>query len=72
MAISLVTLCAVLGRTLLGWLLGERDRRLAAAANLLMQAAGSLLLAFGEGMGRWRRAACCSAWARVILCRCRP
>ena len=50
MAISLVTLCAVLGRTLMGWLLGEHDRRLAAAANLLMQAAGSLLLAFGEGM----------------------
>ena len=49
-AASVVTLCAVLGRTLLGWLLGERDRRLAAAANLLMQAAGSLLLAFGEGM----------------------
>ena len=49
-AISLITLCAVLGRTLLGWLLGERDRRLAAAANLLLQAAGSLLLAFGEGM----------------------
>ena len=48
-AISLVTLCAVLGRTLLGWLLGARDRRLAGAANLLMQAAGSLLLAFGEG-----------------------
>ena len=49
-AISLITLCAVLGRTLLGWLLGARDRRLAAAANFLMQAAGSLLLAFGEGM----------------------
>jgi len=49
-AISLITLCAVLGRTLLGWLLGERDRRLAAAANLLMQAVGSLLFAFGEGM----------------------
>jgi predicted MFS family arabinose efflux permease len=49
-AISLVTLCAVLGRTLLGWLLGERDRRLAAMANLLMQAAGSLLLAFGDGL----------------------
>ncbi|HSS84908.1 MAG TPA: MFS transporter, partial [Reyranella sp.] len=48
-AVSLITLCAVLGRTLLGWLLGERDRRLAAAANLLMQAVGSLLLAFGEG-----------------------
>ena len=50
MAISLVTLCAVLGRTLLGWLLGTRDRRLAAAANFLMQANGSLLLTFGEGV----------------------
>ncbi len=50
MAISLTTLCAVLGRTLLGWLLGERDRRLAAAANLLMQAVGALLLAFGDGV----------------------
>ena len=49
-AISLVTLCAVLGRTLLGWLVGDRDRRLVAAANLLMQSAGALLLAFGEGM----------------------
>jgi MFS family permease len=48
LAISLVTLCAVLGRSLLGWLLGERDRRLAAAANFLMQAVGSLLLAFGD------------------------
>jgi cyanate permease len=27
-----------------------RDRRLAAAANLLMEAVGSLLLAFGEGL----------------------
>src|SRR5260370_69832 len=35
LAISLVTLCAVLGRSALPWLLGERDRRLAAAANLL-------------------------------------
>jgi cyanate permease len=50
LAISLATLCAVLGRTLMGWLLGDRDRRLAAVANLLMQAVGSLLLAFGEGM----------------------
>ncbi len=49
-AISLVALCAVLGRTLLGWLLGEHDRRLAAAANFLMQAAGSILLALGDGM----------------------
>lgn len=50
LAISLTTLCAVLGRTLLGWLLGEHDRRLAAAANLLIQAVGSLLLAFGDGV----------------------
>jgi len=50
LAISLATLCAVLGRGLLGWLLGEHDRRLAAGANLLVQAAGTLLLAFGEGM----------------------
>ena len=50
LAISLVTLCAVLGRSLLGWLLGEHDRRLAAAANFLVQAAGSILLALGDGM----------------------
>jgi MFS family permease len=50
LAISLATLCAVLGRSAMGWLLGEHDRRLAAAANLLVQAAGTLLLAFGEGM----------------------
>jgi cyanate permease len=48
-AISVVTLCAILGRTLLGWMLGERDRRLAMAANLAMQAAGSVLLALGDG-----------------------
>jgi MFS family permease len=42
-AISLVTLCVILGRTLLGWLVGDRDRRLVAAANLLVQTAGSLL-----------------------------
>jgi predicted MFS family arabinose efflux permease len=50
LAISLVTLCAVLGRSALAWLLGERDRRLAAAANLLMQTVGSLLLAVGDGV----------------------
>jgi predicted MFS family arabinose efflux permease len=49
-AISLATLCAVLGRTLMGRLLGGHDRRLAAAANFLMQAAGTAVLAFGEGM----------------------
>jgi MFS family permease len=49
-AISLATLCAVLGRSLMGRLLGGHDRRLAAAANFLIQAVGTLLLAFGEGM----------------------
>ena len=50
LAISLTTLCAVVGRTLLASLLDEHDRRLAAAANLLMQAIGSVLLAVGDGM----------------------
>lgn len=49
LAVSLVTFCAVLGRTLLGWLLGEHDRRRAAAVNFLVQAVGTLLLALGEG-----------------------
>lgn len=48
-AISLITVCAVVGRTLLGKFLGEHDRRLVAAASLLMQTAGTLLLALGEG-----------------------
>jgi MFS family permease len=48
-AISAITLCAILGRTVLAWTLGERDRRLAMAVNLMMQAAGSVLLAFGQG-----------------------
>ncbi|MDI1287745.1 MAG: MFS transporter [Reyranella sp.] len=48
-AISGITFCAILGRTLLGWLLGQRDRRVATAASLAMQAMGSLLLAFGSG-----------------------
>jgi cyanate permease len=48
-AISAITLCAILGRTLLGWLLGQGDRRVATAANLAIQAVGSLLLAFGNG-----------------------
>ena len=48
-AISLAALCAVVGRTLLGWLLREHDRRLVAAAIFLMQMAGSLLLALANG-----------------------
>jgi hypothetical protein len=38
-AIRLITLCAVFGRSLFGLLLGERDRRVAAAVILAMQAA---------------------------------
>lgn len=49
-AISLVTLCALLGRAAMAWLLGDRDRRVAAGANLAMQAAGAVCLALGEGM----------------------
>lgn len=48
-AISLITVCAVVGRTLLGEFLGQHDRRLVAAASLLMQTAGTLLLALVEG-----------------------
>lgn len=48
-AISLATLCAVLGRSLMGRLLAGHDRRFAAAANFLVQAVGTLLLALGEG-----------------------
>lgn len=44
-AVSLATACAVAGRSLLGWLIGGRDRRLAAAANFLLQACGVALLA---------------------------
>jgi len=49
MSISLVTLCAIAGWTLLDWTLRDHDCRLAAAANLVMQAAGSVLLGLGEG-----------------------
>lgn len=47
-AISLITVCAIVSRTLLGKFLGEHDRRLVAAGSLLAQTAGSLLLALGE------------------------
>jgi len=48
-SVSLVTLCAVAGRSVTGWLLNGHDRRLAAMATLLIQAAGSWLLASGTG-----------------------
>lgn len=48
-SISVAGICSTLGRTLLGWLIGEADRRRAAAVNFVMQGAGVLLLAFGSG-----------------------
>lgn len=47
--VSLATVCAVLGRLLLGWWIGERDRRLAAAANFVVQLMGVLFFIFGDG-----------------------
>jgi hypothetical protein len=49
-SISLVTLCAVLGRTLLGGLLpAQADRRVVAAANFAVQIAGSIALLAAGG-----------------------
>jgi len=45
---SLITVSAVVGRTLLGWMMGEGDRRLAAALNFAVQAIGTLLFTFGQ------------------------
>lgn len=49
LAISLITLCAILGRSLLAQLIGDHDRRIVAAANLLIQAMGTVLLVLGDG-----------------------
>ncbi|MDB5378001.1 MAG: major facilitator superfamily 1 [Rubritepida sp.] len=49
-AVSLATACAVLGRSLLGWLLpAGADRRLAAALNFAVQIAGSAVLLVAGG-----------------------
>jgi predicted MFS family arabinose efflux permease len=47
--VSLATICAVLGRTLTGWWIGDHDRRTAAALNFGVQIIGVLLLIFGNG-----------------------
>jgi len=49
-AVSLTTISAVAGRMLLGWLLGEHDRRHAAAAFLLIQSVGVGLLCVGSAV----------------------
>jgi Major Facilitator Superfamily len=46
-AVSLTTASAIVGRLLLGGLLGDADRRSVAAGNFIMQAGGVLLLAIG-------------------------
>jgi len=48
-ALSLITLCAILGRTLLGWCLRDHNRRVVAALNFCVQSIGVLLLAAGAG-----------------------
>ena len=48
-AVSLTATCAVAGRMVLGTYIGNADRRIAAAGNLAMQAAGTGLLAAGSG-----------------------
>jgi cyanate permease len=48
-ALSLTTICAVLGRTALGWMMRGHDRRFAAMAKFVTQAAGVLFLSFGHG-----------------------
>jgi MFS family permease len=49
-ALSAATACAVLGRTLVGWLLRPgADRRVVAALNFLLQASGSLALLSAGG-----------------------
>ena len=47
--VSLATICAVLGRTLAGWWIGDHDRRIAAAVNFVVQIIGVLLLISGNG-----------------------
>src|SRR5262249_10720602 len=48
MALSLVTICAVIGRTLLGWFIGDRNRRVVASTCFVVQAIGVLFLTFGS------------------------
>src|SRR5262249_16947899 len=48
-ALSLITVCAIMGRTLLGWYLGGHNRRLVAVLNFFVHSAGVLLLAAGSG-----------------------
>jgi predicted MFS family arabinose efflux permease len=47
--VSLATICAMVGRTLTGWWIGDHDRRIAAAINFAIQIVGVVFLIFGNG-----------------------
>lgn len=47
--VSVATICAVLGRSLVGRWIGDHDRRIAAALNFIVQIAGVLFLMLGNG-----------------------
>ena len=66
-SISVITLCAILGRTVLAWLLGEHDRRLAMAGQP-RDAGGRVDAPWRWAMARRcsRSAACFSASASAI------
>ena len=49
MLVSVATICAVVGRALAGWWIGDHDRRIAAAVNFTIQIVGVLLLIIGNG-----------------------
>jgi MFS family permease len=69
--LSLTTACAVLGRIALGWTIGEYNRRLVAALNFLVQAAGALLLGLASSPALSSWDASSSGWASVTSFRCR-
>jgi cyanate permease len=56
-AVSLMTVCAITGRLVLASALGEFDRRIATAINLLLQVCGVTLLATSGG-SLWSFAGC--------------
>ncbi len=49
--LSLITVCAVIGRSLFGWFMGEHNRRAVAAVSFAIQTAGTVLLIIGNGLG---------------------
>jgi MFS family permease len=69
-ALSLATICAVIGRTLLGWFIGDHDRRLAASASFLVQATGVYCSPSAVELRFSRLAASCSALVLEISFHC--